>query len=69
MSKQIPKFETVIVTYQCGCSYHNDAWKSACESEALCPVHSQHIKAEAGEWIDGVRPSVADTRPHNHEAH
>ena len=63
-SANIPRFERVIIAYTCGCSFYNDSWKSACESEALCPEHGKPIKAETGEWVNGIRPDKAITKSH-----
>lgn len=63
-ASRIRKYERVIVVYQCNCSYYNDTWKCACESEATCPEHGKPIKAESGEWIGGFRPKVAETKRH-----
>lgn len=63
-STNIPRFERVIVAYKCGCSFYNDTWKSACESEPLCPEHGKPMKAESGEWVNGTRPGKAITKSH-----
>ena len=63
-SHGLTKYERVVVVYKCGCSYYNDSWKSACESESLCPSHEQPIKAETGEWVVGFRPEKAETKIH-----
>lgn len=63
-SHRLPKYERVVVVYKCGCSYYNDTWKSACESNSLCPVHEKPIKAETGEWVNGIRPDKAETKQH-----
>lgn len=63
-SANIPRFERVIVAYKCGCSFYNDTWKAACESEPLCPEHGKSIKAESGEWVNGARPDKAITQKH-----
>ncbi len=61
---RLPKFERVVVVYKCGCSYYNDSWKSACESEPLCPDHEQTIKAETIECVVGTRPEQSETKRH-----
>jgi hypothetical protein len=55
------RFERVTVSYKCGCTYYNDSWKSACESDAKCLEHGQTIKSEKGEWVTGTRPLFLET--------
>jgi hypothetical protein len=64
LHERIAKFERVIVSYKCGCSFYNDSWKSSCESEHLCPEHNESIKAETREVVGGYRPQVCKTQPY-----
>ena len=63
-ASRIPHYERVIVVYQCGCSFYNDKWLSACESDAVCPEHHKPVKAESCESVGGFRPEVAETKRH-----
>jgi len=61
-SYRLPHYARLVVIYKCGCSYYNDSWKSACESDPVCPVHEQPIKAESSETVRGSRPVKTETK-------
>lgn len=63
-SYRLAIFKRSVVLYKCGCSYYNDSWKSACESEPLCPDHEQTIKVETIEFVGGTRPEKSETKRH-----
>ena len=63
-TSRFPRFERIVVFYECGCSYFNDSWEKLCETALVCPEHKKPKKANTSEGVRGNRPVNTQTKKH-----